>query len=235
MKDVLDGASRRDAGRDHGRGTVTREDLEALLLRLPEPATQREIRDRAIALLTFATSRRRSEIAALDLAHLTFRRQNEHEFLFVRIAKSKTDQHGVGATVAVPRLGEPLRRVCAVQALEAWLDVLGAREERTVISAGPLFRVFSIQGELQAHRIEPRAVAAVLKRLYTHAGYSEAHIRAIAAHSLRRGFITSADAAGATAAEIMAVSGHRDRRMLDRYTNHENTKNPPLLRMFGDR
>ena len=233
VKDVLEGAARRHAGRDHGRATVTREDLEALLLRLPEPSTPLEIRDRAIALLTFATSRRRSEIAALDLAHLTFRRQNEHDFLFVRIAKSKTDQHGVGMTVAVPRLGEPLARVCAVAALEQWLDALGARDGHTVVGEGPLFRAFSIQGELQAHRIEPRAVAAVLKRLYAQAGYGEEHIRAIAAHSLRRGFITSADAAGATAAEIMAVSGHRDRRMLDRYTNHEKTKNPPLLRMFG--
>ncbi len=30
----------------------------------------------------------------------------------------------------------------------------------------------------------------------------------------------------------MSVTGHRDRRMLDRYTNHEKTKNPPLLRIF---
>lgn len=232
VKDVLDGASRRDAGRDHGRATVTREDLEALLLRLPDPVTPLEIRDRAIALLTFATSRRRSEIAALDLVHLTFRRQNEHDFLLVRIARSKTDQHGIGATVAVPRLGEPLRRICAVRALVAWLEVIHAYDERVVVGEGPIFRAFSITSELQSHRIEPRAVAAALKRLYTQAGYTQEHIRAIAAHSLRRGFITSADAAGSTAAEIMAVTGHRDRRMLDRYTNHEKTKNPPLLRIF---
>jgi integrase len=86
-------------------------------------------------------------------------------------------------------------------------------------------------GALREPRIEPRAVAAILKRLYALAGFSEA-FKAIAAHSLRRGFVTSAEAAGATAAEIMTVTGHRDRRMLDQYTNHEKTKNPPLLRMF---
>ena len=234
VKDVLEGAARGDAQREHGRATITREDLEALLLRLPEPATALEVRDRAIALLTFATSRRRSEIAALDLSHLTFRHQNEHDFLLVRIVKSKGDQHGMGATVAVPRLPLHLRRVCAVAALELWLDTLGVREGRTIGSSGPLFRAFSIDGHLCAHRIQARVVAAVLKRLYTQAGYRPEHIAAIAAHSLRRGFITSADGAGATAAEIMAVTGHKDRRMLDRYTNHEKTKNPPLLRMFGE-
>ncbi len=129
---------------------MTREDLEALLLRLPEPATPLKIRDRAIALLTFATSRRRSEIAALDLAHVTFRHQNDHDFLLVRIAKSKSDQHGVGATVAVPRLGEQLRRICAVRALVAWLEVIHAYDDRVVVGEGPIFRAFSITSELQS-------------------------------------------------------------------------------------
>ena len=57
-------------------------------------------------------------IAALDLANLTFRHQNNHDFVLVRIAKSKTDQLGIGTTVAVPRLSSSLRRVCAVVAVE---------------------------------------------------------------------------------------------------------------------
>ena len=104
VKDVLEGASRKDAGRDHGRATVTREDLEKLLLRLPLPQTLLEKRDLALTLLTFSTSRRRSEIAALDLVNLDFSRR---EFLFIRIAKSKTDQHGIGMTIGVPRLPQP--------------------------------------------------------------------------------------------------------------------------------
>jgi integrase len=231
VKDVLEGASRKDAGRDHGRATVTLDDLEKLLLRLPAPETLLDKRDLAITLLTFATSRRRSEIAALDLGHLDFSRR---EFLFIRIAKSKTDQRGVGMNVGVPRLSGPLNRVCAVRAVEDWLTDIGARIDGRVVGSGPLFRAFSIDGEVQDHRIEPRVVAAVLKKLYTKAGFTKEHIKTIAAHSLRRGFITSADAAGSTAAEIMAVTGHRDRRMLDRYTNHDKTKNPPLLRMFDE-
>jgi integrase len=230
VKDVLEGASRKDAGREHGRATVTLEDLHALLARLPDPEKLIEVRDRAVALLTFATSRRRSEIAALDLKELDFSRR---DFLLVRIARSKTDQHGVGTTVAVPRLPAALARVCAVRAVERWITLSTAELPKATDPAIPLFRAFSIGGELSGHRIEPRAVAAILKRLYAHAGFSETHIKSIGAHSLRRGFVTSADAAGSTAAEIMAVTGHRDRRMLDRYTNHEKTKNPPLLRMFS--
>ena len=230
VKDVLEGASRKDAGREHGRATVTLEDLHALLARLPDPEKLIDIRDRAVALLTFATSRRRSEIAALDLRHLDFSRR---DFLLVRIARSKTDQRGVGATVAVPRLPAARARVCAVRAVERWITSSTADTPSAAGSEVPLFRAFSIRGELSQHRIEPRAVAAILKKLYADAGFSEAHIKSIGAHSLRRGFVTSADAAGSTAAEIMAVTGHRDRRMLDRYTNHEKTKNPPLLRMFN--
>ena len=233
VKDVLEGASRKDAGRKHGRATVTLEDLHALLARLPDPSTLIDLRDRSVALLTFATSRRRSEIAALDVRHLDFTRR---EFLIVRIARSKTDQRGVGASVAVPRLPLARARVCAVRAVERWIEASTADIAADAVSELPVFRPFSILGQLSARRIEPRAVAAVLKRLYADAGFSEAHIRSIGAHSLRRGFVTSADAAGSTAAEIMAVTGHKDRRMLDRYTNHEKTKNPPLLRMFnGDK
>jgi integrase len=230
VKDVLEGASRKDAGREHGRATVTLEDLHVLLARLPDAQKLIDIRDRAVALLTFATSRRRSEIAALDLRHLDFSRR---DFLLVRIARSKTDQRGAGATVAVPRLPAALARVCAVRAVERWITASTAENQKDRHLDIALFRAFSIRGDLMEHRIEPRTVAAILKRLYADAGFSEAHIKSIGAHSLRRGFVTSADAAGSTAAEIMAVTGHRDRRMLDRYTNHEKTKNPPLLRMFS--
>jgi integrase len=227
---VLEGASRKDAGREHRRATVTLEDLHALLARLPDAEKLIDIRDRAVAQLTFATSRRRSEIAALDLRHLDFSRR---EFLLVRIARSKTDQRCVGATVAVPRLPAGLARVCAVRAVERWIKASTAEHSNDSNVNVPLFRAFSIRGQLLEHRVEPRALAAILKRLYADAGFSEAHIKSIGAHSLRRGFVTSADAAGSTAAEIMAVTGHRDRRMLDRYTNHEKTRNPPLLRMFN--
>jgi hypothetical protein len=80
---------------------------------------------------------------------------------------------------------------CAVAALEAWLTV---REQKK----GALFLAFSPHGELRETRIEGRLVAEVVKRLFRDADASESDIDAIGAHSLRRGFVTSADIAGAT-------------------------------------
>jgi hypothetical protein len=89
---------------------------------------------------------------------------------------------------------------CAVAALEAWLTI---REQKK----GPLFVSFSPHGELRETRIDGRLVAEVVKRLFRDAGASPRDVDAIGAHSLRRGFVTSADMAGATTAQIMDVTG----------------------------
>jgi integrase len=110
--------------------------------------------------------------------------------------------------VAVPRLQTG---PCAVAAAEAWLDI---HEKKN----GALFVAFSPHGGLRKTRIEGRLVSEVVKRLFRDAGSSERDVDAIGAHSLRRGFVTSADMAGATTAQIMDVTGHRDPKSLRRYT-----------------
>jgi integrase len=92
-------------------------------------------------------------------------------------------------------------------------------------SKGPLFVAFSPHGELRETRIEGRLVAEVVKRLFRDAGASPSDVDAIGAHSLRRGFVTSADMAGATTAQIMDVTGHRDPKSLRRYTRRGLCKN----------
>jgi site-specific recombinase XerD len=74
VRDLLEGARREDAGRDHGRATVTAKRLAAALELQGPPATPLAIRDRAILLLTFASGRRRAEIAALNVEDLDFGR-----------------------------------------------------------------------------------------------------------------------------------------------------------------
>jgi hypothetical protein len=49
----------------------------------------------------------------------------------------------------------------------------------------------------------------------------------------KRGFVTSADMAGATTAQIMDVTGHRDPKSLRRYTRRELLHDPVLLKLFG--
>jgi integrase len=97
---------------------------------------------------------------------------------------------------------------------------------------GPLFVAFSPHGELRETQIEGRLVAEVIKRLFRDAGSSKSEVEKIAAHSLRRGFVTSADIAGATTAQIMDVTGHRDPKSLRRYTRRELLHDPVLSKLF---
>jgi Phage integrase family len=117
------------------RATITAKRLAAALELQRRPATPLAIRDRAIVLLTFASGRRRTEIAGLNVEDLDFGRPG---FLIITIRKSKTDQSGAGQFVAVPRLETG---PCAVAALEAWLAI---REQEK----GALFVAFSPLGEL---------------------------------------------------------------------------------------
>jgi integrase len=114
---------------------------------------------------------------------------------------------------------------CAVAAVEAWLVVLEKKK-------GPLFVACSPHGEFRETRIEGRLVAEVVKRLFRDAGASPGDVHAIGAHSLRRGFVTSADLAGATTAQIMDVTGHRDPKSLRRYTRRELLHDPVLPKLF---
>jgi len=103
----------------------------------------------------------------------------------------------------------------------------GARRE-----AAALFVAFSPHGELRETRIEGRLVAEVVKRLFWYAGESASNVAAIGAHSLRRGFVTSADMAGATTAQIMDVTGHRDPKSPRLYIRRELLHDPVLPKLF---
>jgi hypothetical protein len=77
------------------------------------PATSDKVRDRALLLLGFAGAIRRSELIALNLEDLEF---CEHSLL-VMLRKSKTDQEGEGATVAIARGSS----ACPVNAVCDWI------------------------------------------------------------------------------------------------------------------
>jgi len=92
---------------------------------------------------------RRSELVALDVADLKFNERSVR----VTIRRSKTDQQGAGATIAVPAG----RRLMPVDALRTWLDRAG-------ITEGAVFRQVSNNGRrLLAGRLSDRGVARVVK------------------------------------------------------------------------
>ena len=149
------------------------------------------LRDRALLLLGFAGAFRRSELVALDVADLQFCDGG----LRVTIRKSKTDQEGLGATIAIARGSI----ACPVDAVRAWIKAAG-------IVDGPLFRPVTRTGKISARRLSARAVAELVKTYARRAGLKAADF---SGHSLRSGFLTSAAARGASIFKMMDVSRHK--------------------------
>lgn len=148
------------------------------------------LRDRALLLLGFAGAFRRSELVALDLADLEFCDGG----LRVTIRKSKTDQEGQGATVAI--LSGSI--ACPVGAVRTWIDAARIKD-------GAVFRAIAKGGRIGG-RLSDRVVADVVKAAARHAGLNAADF---SGHSLRSGFLTSAAARGASIFKMMDVSRHK--------------------------
>jgi site-specific recombinase XerD len=213
------------------REAIVREDATLMLERWSAPSSLGEIRDRAIFTLTWCSALRRSNIAALqcDDVKLLTDPIDGQRYLEIFVVKSKTDQEGRGRRVIVTQLpgGHPL---CAVRALEAWL-----RAAR--IESGPLFRAFALDPNpktraLTSNAIDGRDVTRAVKRIAASAGIDPTKF---AAHSLRRGFVTSADAAGVRRSLIREQGGWKDDRMISVYTKVENVRENALRDMFAER
>jgi len=163
--------------------------------------TYQGCRDRALLLLGFAGAMRRSELVALDVAHLKL----SDEGFVVTIVKSKTDQEGQGQVVAIPRVvGSPY---CPVQAVLEWMAMAG-------IEQGALFRRVAKGNKLSADRLTDQSVARIIKKLAARAGLIASQY---AGHSLRSGFLTSAAQQRASLFKMQAQSRHKSLDVLSGY------------------
>jgi integrase len=163
--------------------------------------TLRSLRDRAILLVGFASALRRSELVALNFEDPEW----TAEGVLIRIRRSKTDQDGTGATVAVPK-GET---ACPIAALRAWLDAAN-------ISGGPVFRRVRNRRNQRAgiERLTARNVAAIVKAGAARLGLDAS---TFAAHSLGSGLVTSAVKRGVNLLKICDQTRHRSVEMLRVY------------------
>jgi integrase len=178
---------------------VTVPDLRAMLQGLgTDPAG---CRDRALLLLGFAGALRRSELVSLDVTDIT----ESSDGLTVRLRRSKTDQEGAGRAIGIPYGSNPV--TCPVRAWRAWLEVSG-------ITEGHAFCPVDRHGHLGTTRLSGNAVALVLKRHASRAGFDPGEV---AGHSLRAGLATSAAAARVPERVIADQTGHRGTAMLRRY------------------
>jgi site-specific recombinase XerD len=163
------------------------------------PGGFKGLRDRALLLLGFSGAFRRSELVALDLADL----EETEDGLRVTIRRSKTDQEGMGATIAIIRGGA----CCPVKAVKAWLDVAG-------ITEGPVFRPVRRGGKVRDQRLATKSVCDLVKAYADRVGLDAA---AFGAHSLRAGFLTSAARRGASVFKMRDVSRHKSMDVLQSY------------------
>jgi site-specific recombinase XerD len=187
------------------------EQLRAMLAPL-DPDNARDARDRALLLLGFAGALRRSELAALTLADLTV----DADGLRMHIASSKTDPTALGHTRGLAYGAHPA--TCPVRAWQAWLHHRSARPTRPargsdaglLAAAGPETEVSPEDPQAAAFvgvdrwghlggPLSTRSIARIIAGRATDAGLA-GHW---AGHSLRRGFATTAYAAGSSEVALM--------------------------------
>jgi site-specific recombinase XerD len=150
------------------------------------------IRDRALLSLAFVGALRRSEVVALNVPDLEFKTEG----ILIAIRRSKADQEGAGAVVAVPY--GACRETCPVRLVQSWLAA--AR-----VSAGPVFRAVDRHGNLGSRGLSAKAVATVTKELAAMIGIDP---RSVGAHSLRAGLVTSAMGSGKPEHAVMKHTRH---------------------------
>ena len=196
--------------REHGtrparkRALVTA--LRSVIAALPDNLLG--MRDRALLLIGFASALRRSELASLVIGDCPGHRVAfTDNGLLIELGRSKSDQEGSGLIIGIPFGSRVL--TCPVRALRAWVEAAG-------ITSGPVFRGVSRHGHIGSAAITGHGIALAVKQAVYRAaladGHDEAAASAIAAtvggHSLRAGFITAADAAGAPISKIMEQARH---------------------------
>lgn len=176
------------------------EDLREILRPMVESNKLIDIRDRALLLLGFAGAFRRSELAGIHIAHISFERGG----ISILLPWSKTDQIGHGQVVQIP-FGRH-EETCPVTALNKWI-------EKGCITEGALFRPINRHGSVGANQITEKAIALIVKKR----GGRLFDTGEIAGHSLRRGLVTSALEAKAPETLVMKQTRHKSVNMLREY------------------
>lgn len=138
------------------------------------------LRDRSLLVLGFAMMARRSELAALHIADLTF----TDDGLTVLIRASKTDQDATGAEVRIPRGTHPDSD--PVRVVQAYLVALA----RQGVTSGPLLRRINRWDHLQDGGMSGAAINERVQTLAAAAGVEGAEL--FTAHGLRAGGPTEA-------------------------------------------
>lgn len=189
-------------------------DVLAKMLATYSSGSLRDIRDRAILMVAFASGgRRRSEIAGLRREQLTVEPPIAVEdgpplpSLAIHLGRTKTS--GADHDEVVYLTGRP------VEALYAWIDA--AR-----IDKGSVFRRVDRWGNVSKRTLDPKSVNDIVKQRAMLAGLEPGEF---SAHGLRSGYLTEAANRGIPLPEAMEQSRHRSVQQASSYYNNATRRN----------
>jgi integrase len=196
-------------------------DILARLLETCRCDSLRDLRDRAILMVGFASGgRRRSEIASLRLEQITDEAPTAGEdgsaLPSLSIHLGRTKNSGTSQDEVVYLTGRP------VAALKAWL-------EAAKIDSGSVFRAIDRWGNLSRRPLDPKTVNDIVKQRATMAGLDPAEF---SAHGLRSGYLTEAAQRGIALAEAMEQSRHRSVQQASSYYNNATRRSGRAARLL---
>ncbi|WP_338811458.1 site-specific integrase (plasmid) [Agrobacterium leguminum] len=196
-------------------------DILAKMLTTCDGENLRDIRDRAILMVAFASGgRRRSEMAGLRKEQLSIEAPIDVEdgpplpSLAIHLGRTKTTSGEEDDIVYLT--GRP------VEALNAWLAA--AR-----IDKGSVFRGIGRWGTVSRRALDPQSINAILKQRVEMAGLEPG---LFSAHGLRSGYLTEAANRGIPLPEAMEQSRHRSVQQASNYYNNASRRSGRAARLL---
>lgn len=196
-------------------------DVLAKLIGTCRTDSLRDVRDKAILMVAFASGgRRRSEIASLRKEQLQPEEPIQIEgapplpSLSIHLGRTKTS--GAENDEVVYLTGRP------VDALNAWL-------ETGKIEKGSIFRAIDRWGNVSRRPLDPKAINDIVKYRAGLAGLDPAEF---SAHGLRAGYLTEAANRGIPLPEAMEQSRHRSVQQASSYYNNAQRRSGRASRIL---
>lgn len=234
---VLGGLSRQRQEAHTPRAPLLRDDVARIIDAMDHsswPAGVTSARDTLAFLLGFASALRRSNVAALTVDDLVVNRQDG---LHLHIGRSKTDQEGRGALLAIPYGQHPV--TCTPCAWHRWAALMAATSQaermRLVLNTPtetadwqhvcrdafpqlppetPVLARVTKGGHIRLQNVTGNALYERIKVRAEEAGYDPTQY---GYHSLRAGFVTQALMNGADKREVRKQTLHKTDTMVDHY------------------